>query len=81
MSRDLVHHVIKPGSSEKELLALLGKPEQVSDRRGPGGNPLSGIHIYEYDIGHSVWLGMDDAFVYVHLDSSERVVQAEIYGY
>src|SRR2546423_13971519 len=45
MSRDVMRRVVKSGMSEKEVVTLLGKPDSVSDRRGPGGTPLAGIHI------------------------------------
>jgi hypothetical protein len=81
MARDVVRRVIKLGASETEVAALLGQPDSVSDRRGPGGAPLNGIHICEYRIGSWSCAGMDDAFVYIHLDASDRVVHTEIYGY
>jgi len=81
MARDVTRHVIKPGASEKDVVALLGSPDTVSDRRGPGGAPLSGIHIYEYRLGSWTFSGMDDAFLYVHLNTDDHVVRTEIYGY
>src|SRR5437868_5038877 len=68
MSRDVIRRVIKPGAAEREVVTLLGKPDSVSDRRGPGGKPLTEIRIYEYRIGNWPLWRMDDAFVYVHLD-------------
>jgi hypothetical protein len=81
MSRDIIRRVVRPGTSEKEVITLLGEPDRVSDRRGPGGEPLPGIHIYEYKLGNWMFQRMDDAFLYVHLDTSGRVVRSEIYGY
>ena len=81
MSRDIMRRFVRPGLSEKEVVALLGKPDRVSDRRGPGGTPLPGIHIYEYSLGSWTSQRMDDAFLYVHFDTGERVVETEIYGY
>jgi hypothetical protein len=69
------------GAAEREVVTLLGKPDSVSDRRGPGGKPLTEIRIYEYRIGNWPLWRMDDAFVYVHLDTNDRVVKSEIYGY
>jgi hypothetical protein len=81
MSRNVIRRVIKPGVVESEVVTLLGKPDSVSDRRGPGGKVLTGIRIYEYRIGNWPLWRMDDAFVYVHLDTNDRVVKSEIYGY
>ena len=81
MSRDLMRRFVPRGMPEREVVALLGKPDRVSDRRGPGGTPLVGIHIYEYRLGNWMSQRMDDAFLYVHLDTYDRVVRTEIYGY
>jgi hypothetical protein len=67
--------------SEKRVVELLGPPERVRDRQGPGGDRLPERRIYEYGIGSWTFQGMDDAFLYVHIDPSDHVVLAEIYGY
>ena len=48
MARDVIRRVIRPGMPEKRVLELLGPPQHVSDRRGPGGDPLPGRRIYQY---------------------------------
>jgi hypothetical protein len=81
MARDIIRRIAKPGTSETEVIEMLGKPDDVSNRRGPGGKVLNGIRIYEYRIGNWPLWRMDDAFLYVYLDTSEHVVKSEIYGY
>lgn len=81
MSRDLVRHVIKSGMSEKEVVTLLGRPDSTSGERGPSGKLLTNVHTYVYRIGNWPGMNMDDAFVYVYLDPSKRVIQSEIHGY
>jgi hypothetical protein len=81
MCRDLINRVIRPGMSEKQVVALLGIPDRVRDTRGPGGDPLPDRHIYEYEIGSWSFQGMDDAFLYVHIDLIDHVLKTEIYGY
>jgi hypothetical protein len=81
MCRDIIKRVVRPGTPEKQVVALLGPPERIRNRRGPGGDPLPGRRIYEYSIGSWTLQRMDDAFLYVHIDASDQVVMAEIYGY
>ena len=81
MCRDLMKRFVRPGMSEKQVVSLLGTPDRISDRRGPGGTPLLGVHLYEYPIGNWTFQRMDDAFLYVHFDSSDHVLKTEIYGY
>jgi hypothetical protein len=81
MCRDITKRVVRPGMSERQVVALLGPPELVRDRRGPGGTLLSDRRIYQYSIGSWTWQRMDDAFLYVHIDASDHVLTAEIYGY
>ena len=81
MCRDIVRHVVGPGMPEKQVVALLGPPELVRDGRGGGGPLLPDRRIYQYSIGSWTMQRMDDAFLYVHIDPSDRVVMAEIYGY
>ena len=81
MCRDIIRRVIRPGMTEQHVVELLGPPERVRDRRGPGGEPIPNRRIYEYAIGSWTFQRMDDAFLYVHIDPSDHVVTAEIYGY
>jgi hypothetical protein len=75
MCRDIIKRVIRPGMTEQQVVSLL------VTRRGPGGEPLPNRRIYEYSIGSWTLQRMDDAFLYVHIDPSDHVVTAEIYGY
>ena len=81
MARDIVKRVVRPGMPEKQVVELLGWPDRIRDRRGLGGDPLPDRRIYEYRLGSFTFYGMDDAFLYVHIDQSDHVIMAEIYGY
>ena len=78
MSRDLVNHYLAPGTTEQQVVALLGKPGTIVN--ADGRNHVYGVRAYVYPIG-SLSSEMDDTFVYVHLDGNDRVLQAEIDGY
>jgi hypothetical protein len=81
MCRDIIKRVIRPGMTEQQVVSLLGPQSEFVTRRGPGGEPLPNRRIYEYSIGSWTLQRMDDAFLYVHIDPSDHVVTAEIYGY
>ena len=81
MCRDIVTRVVLPGMPEKQVVELLGWPDRVLDRRGPGGDLLLDRRIYSYSIGSFTFQGMDDAFLYIHIDHTDHVIMAEIYGY
>lgn len=80
MAGDAVRHV-RPGMSEAEVVALLGKPDPDNVLQGGRDARVRGARAYTYYIGSWSMGGMDDAFVYVHLDASGRVVASEIHGY
>jgi hypothetical protein len=48
---------------------------------GPVGDPLPERRIYEYSVSSWTLHGMDDAFLYIHIDPNDHVVMAEIYGH
>ena len=80
MSEDLVKHHLPVGMSESQVVALLGKPFDVEE--GETEAPLhTGTRHLMYDLGNWSMHGMDDAYVYVHLDEKGNVVAAEVYGY
>ena len=82
MARSAVRDHLRPGLAAADVVALLGKPGQVlTGAKDIGGNRLSGVKTYSYSIGNWSLGGMDDAFLYVHLDSADRVIEAEIRGY
>jgi hypothetical protein len=81
MCGDVIKHVVRPGMSEKQVVELLGPPERLRDGRATGDKTLSGGRIYEYGIDRWAFQSTDDAFLDVHLDSSDHVVMAEIYAY
>jgi hypothetical protein len=80
MCRDLIDRHLPPGTTEQQVLALLGKPEYVNHGDKFPQRAIAD-RFYVYSIGNWSWQGMDDAFLYVHLDKGDRVVKAEIYGY
>jgi hypothetical protein len=41
MCRDIIKRVVRSGMPEKQVVALLGPPERIRDRHGPGGDPAS----------------------------------------
>jgi hypothetical protein len=63
------------GCLRRGVVTLLGKPDSVSDRRAPGGAPLPGIHIYESKLARGRCISV------IYLDTNDRVVRSEIYGY
>jgi hypothetical protein len=67
--------------TQTEVVDVLGRPETVTDRRAPGDAPIASGQIYRYHLGSWMSQRMDDAFLYVHLDASGRVLRSEIYGY
>lgn len=81
MARDLSERLIRPGSSESEVVALLGAPDHVEEGKDPGDMRSSGARFYKYDLGSFPWYGFDDAYLYVDLDSQDRVVACKIDGY
>jgi hypothetical protein len=81
MCRDLIKHFLQPGIPEKQVVRLIGPPDQVEDGHGSERDRLIGARFYRYYIGNWSFQGMDDAFLYVHFDSQDRVIKVEIYGY
>ena len=79
MCRDLVSRHLIAGTAEPQVVALLGKPAGVY--KAGERDHLVGAQTYVYSIGNWSFQGMDDAFLYVHLDANGRVIYGEIYGY
>lgn len=81
MARDVVRR-LTPGMTEAQVVAMLGKPEEVVlANRDAGGNHVLGPRAYTYYLGGWSMRGMDSAFVFVHLDANDRVIKSEIDGY
>ncbi len=82
MCDDLISNRLQPGMTESEVVSLLGKPEEsLTGETDGGGNRLIGDETYSYYIGSWSGYGLDDAFLYVHFDSSGKVLTAEVNGY
>lgn len=79
MCRDLISKHLIAGTSERQVVALLGNPDEVC--KAVKGHRCFGIQTYIYSIGSWSNQGMDDAFLYVHLDANDQVIFGEIYGY
>jgi hypothetical protein len=80
MGRDLIAHHIRPGQSEAEVIALLGKPSEIKVA-GIDGH-FHGVRRLEYYLGSwGLYRGWDDAFVYVYLDGENRVIEATLDGH
>lgn len=79
MAEDLVTNHVSPGMSVKQLVALLGDPEDTWDKRTV--HRVLGEQTFAYYIGSWSLEGMDDAFVRIHFDESGKVIEAEICGF
>ena len=77
MCGDLMRHVIRVGDSEQRVMGLLGAPNRITDGEGSIDHLATGTHFDEYSIGNWTFLGMDDAFLYVHFDHEGHVVKTE----
>ena len=71
------------GMSVDQVRDLLGEPAPV--RRYAGavdayGNQLRYPETWKYYLGSWSGYGLDDAFLYVHFDSDEKVASVEITG-
>jgi len=82
MAKSLIRHHLKRGMSAADVVALIGPPDdQLTGRIDAGGHSLPGVRTYAYDLGNWSLLGMDAAYLYVHLDAADRVISAEVAGY
>ena len=81
MARDLIRNHLPSGLSRAQTEALLGLPDNRLSGTDSGGNRLRGTETYSYYIGSWSMHGLDDAFVYVYLDSNGNVIGSEINGY
>jgi hypothetical protein len=81
MARDAIRRHLNHGLSEQQVTSLLGKPGNVISGIDAGGHKLLGVKTYSYHLGCWSGYGLDDAFLYVHLDAAGLVVSAEVNGY
>jgi hypothetical protein len=82
MSRNLVSNHLHTGMTKANLVSTLGEPDEIlTGKTDAGANSLPGSETYSYYIGSWSAYGYDDAFVYIHLDSTGKVQRAEINGY
>ena len=81
MARAVVKLAAQPGMTRDSIEQLLGPPE-VLGREDAGGNRLPGVETLSYYVGNGgLFDGMDDAFVYIHLNDAGEVIDASIDGY
>ena len=71
----------KPGMSEAQIEAAFGKPDEIDANEDAGGNKLPGMQTWEWRLGSWSTYGYDDAFFYVSLDQSGKVIAAQVNGY
>ena len=81
MCRNLIRRHLRAGTAEADVVALVGDPDDVNSGAGRGRSRQVGVKTFEYYLGSWPMQGMDDAFLYVHLDAGGRVVKAEVHGY
>lgn len=79
MADDVVRNRVLPGMSSGQVEDLLGAPDDTWLKRT--GHRVKGEKTHVYYIGSWSLEGMDDAFVCVHVDESNKVIEGEIYGY
>ena len=81
MARAVVKLASQPGMTRNSITQLLGPPT-VLNGEDAGGNLLPGVETLSYYIGNGgLFDGMDDAFVYIHLNTAGEVIDASIEGY
>ncbi len=84
MAKDVISRLIHDEMSRDEVIRLIGEADEICEGQDSGGNELPGVETLKYYLGSSgatSFLGMDDAFVYVHLDDKGKVIHKEINGY
>jgi len=82
MARDAIRQ-LPNGTRADRVKNLLGQPTPVTRSSGSMdayGNPLKYPETWSYYLGSWSSHGLDDAFLYVHLDSQKRVASVEING-
>jgi len=82
MSRDLLRNHFPTGTAKASVIAILGDPGEIYTRAmGAGSYRVIGHETYSYYIGSWSAYGYDDAFVYIHFDSTGKTIDTEITGY
>ena len=79
MAEDLVANHVSPGMSVKQVVALLGDPDDTWAKQSV--HRVLGEMTFTYYIGSWSLQDMDDAYVCIHFDESGRVIVAEIHGF
>jgi hypothetical protein len=86
MAADVVEVATRGGMTRDVMIQLLGPPDREYGGQAVdnGGNALRGARSLVYWLGSSnlaSLYGMDDAFVYIHLNDDDSVHSEEIAGY
>lgn len=86
MAADVVEAATRGGMTRDVIIQLLGPPDREYSGQAvdDGGNALLGARSLVYYLGSSnlaSLYGMDDAFVYIHLNDDDSVHGAEIAWY
>jgi hypothetical protein len=81
MARDVIRR-LPAGSSEEEIVPLLGHPyEVIETHRLTRSAPPGSVRTYSYSLGSwgPEW-GYDSTFLWIHVDGEGRVIAAVIGG-
>jgi hypothetical protein len=84
MAKDVIRRVIQPGMTRDEVTRILGNADELITDHDAGGNVMPGRETLLYYLGSSSetsWLGLDDTFVYVHLNDNGVVIHTQVSGY
>lgn len=81
MCRDLMDNHLPSGTTEVQVLGMLGNPDDVHDPKGGMGtlHTMPADYLYGIDgTGHEGW---DAAFLMVRLDGGGHVTSSSLFGY
>jgi hypothetical protein len=86
MAADVIELATRGGMTRDAVTQLLGPPDNEYSGQAVdnGGNELRGARSLVYYLGSddlASLYGMDDVFVYIHLNDDSSVISAEIAGY
>lgn len=84
MARNVINRVVRAGMTRSEVTDILGPEEYIEEGQDSGGNIMRGAKSLAYPLGSSSATslkGMDNAFIYIHLDDEGNVIGQEIAGY